>query len=343
MRGMTNRRATLAKVAERAGVSIPTVSKVLNGRDDVSASTRERVQAALDDLDYEVPGRRGSDSSLGTRVVFVCESLSSAYVVEVLRGVVDGAALAGAEVVVSLIPRHSEDEGDSPGWAKKAAATHPTGIVLVTSAVVDAELAQLIVRGIPVVVIDPLSVIRSDYVSVGATNWAGGKTATDHLLSLGHRKIAYIGGPSSAECNVARLHGYLAALSARGITPSPDYLTGGDFTAEAGRIAARTLFDLDDRPTAIFAASDSIATGVFEIAAQRGISIPAELSVVGFDGTYLSEVTYPRLTTVAQPLTEMGQTAVRLVLNQARGERIDSDHIELATRLIERDSTRGLG
>jgi LacI family transcriptional regulator len=214
------------------------------------------------------------------------------------------------------------------------------GMIVVTSAFSEAQLHAFRRRHIPIVVIDPLNPPPADVVSIGATNWAGGKAATEHLLELGHRRIAYIGGIERAECNQARLHGYMAALTAHGVPVDPHYIvTGGRFRRDSGVAGLKALLRLENRPTAIFAGSDSIALGVLGEAAHHGLRVPGDISLIGFDGTIQGEESVPALTSVAQPLEEMGRAALRSLLRQARGEVLDSHRVELATQVIVREST----
>jgi LacI family transcriptional regulator len=188
-------------------------------------------------------------------------------------------------------------------------------------------------------VLDPLHLPHSDINSVGSTNFAGGFAATQHLLGLGHRRIAYLGGPAMAAANQARVHGYRAAMEARKAPVPGPYVRSGDFTYQAGVAGAAALLDLTDPPTAVFAGNDEIALGVIETARTRGLRIPEHLSVVGFDDTLLARMAAPPLTTVRQPLREMGGVALRTALRLADGERLDSHHVELATELVVRAST----
>jgi LacI family transcriptional regulator len=175
--------------------------------------------------------------------------------------------------------------------------------------------------------------------SVGSTNFAGGLAATHHLLGLGHRQIAYLGGPAAAACNQARMHGYRGAMEAEG-APVPDgYVRTGRFSYEHGIAGGAALLDLPQPPTAVFAGSDETALGVIEAARSRGLRVPEDLSVVGFDDTPVARLAAPPLTTVRQPLREMGAVAVRTALRLAAGERVDSHHVELATELVVRQST----
>lgn len=333
------KKPVLATVAALAGVSAPTVSKVINGRDDVADGTRVRVQEALDKLGYESPVQRRARSAGPAMVDLVIDAVNNDYSLEVLTGILDYAAVAGVEVVLGNMTPVKLRGANHEEWAQRMAESGRKGLLLVTSEVTVAQLDAFRRRNIPVVIIDPLNPPSGGIVSVGATNWAGGKAATEHLLGLGHRRIAYLGGPMAAECSVARQHGYLAALMARGIPTQPEYMIVGAFSHEFGVAATRKLLALPEPPTAIFAGSDSTALGVLEEARRQGLRIPADLSLVGFDGTKLTEQTLPRLTSVAQPLKEMGRAALRSVLRLANGEVLESPHVELATELVVRDST----
>lgn len=331
---------TLASVARQAGVSAPTVSKVVNGREDVAPETRARILAALEQSGYQSPQLRRSTSETGTVVEVVIDVLDSAYMIEVLNGILQFAAAADVEILVSVTGRGPSSLPSPERRAQRMLDEGRAGMIVVTSAFSEAQLQAFRRRKIPVVVIDPLNPPSADVVSVGATNWAGGKAATEHLLDLGHRRIAYIGGIENAECNQARLHGYMAALMARGVAVDPRFIvSGGRFRRESGVAGFRELLKLDQLPTAIFAASDTIALGVLSEAGHHGVRIPEDISLIGFDGTKQGAESVPSLSSVAQPLEEMGRAALRSVLRQADGEFPDSHRVELATHLIVRDST----
>jgi LacI family transcriptional regulator len=194
---------------------------------------------------------------------------------------------------------------------------------------------------LPVVLIDPIGA-RSGALSVGSTNWAGGMAAANHLLSLGHRRIAYIGGPLRATCDQARGHGYLAAMRAAGIKVNLDAAPHGPFTFEHGLTAGESVLAATDRPSAIFAGSDRIALGVLEAARTLGLRTPEDLSVVGFDDTLLASTSTPRLTTIHQPMEEIGRTAVRVIVGVITGDDVAARPMELSTHLVIRDSTARL-
>lgn len=330
-------------VAAAAGVSLPTASKVLNGRGDVAAATRARVTDAVRELGYVPPaGRRMVTPARVVDIVF--DDLVSPYALEVLRGVTEGAAESGVDVVVGRSP--VADGGPlapADAWARRLKSSGREGIIVVTSALSMAQIDGFTRAGLPLVVIDPLNLPRADVTSVGATNWTGGLTATEHLLHLGHRRIGFAGGPEQASCGQARLHGYRAALDKAGVPADPELVLHGSFGYPDGHAMGARLLDHEHPPSAIFAASDETAIGVVEAARRRGLRVPQDLSVVGFDDTILATLATPALTTVRQPLPDMGKVALRTVLRLATGETLDSHHVELATHLVTRDSTGPVG
>jgi LacI family transcriptional regulator len=174
---------------------------------------------------------------------------------------------------------------------------------------------------------------------VSATHWAGARAATEHLLELGHRRIAIIEGRKGWVATQERANGYQAALAGAGVLPSPELVDRGNFEIADGYEAARRLLALADPPTAIFASNDNMAIGALRAAAELGVAVPERLSIVGFDDSELSRVVTPALTTVRQPLEEMGRMAVSLLTRLIDGQRVETLRIELATRLVVRSST----
>jgi LacI family transcriptional regulator len=331
-------RATLATVATSAGVSVATVSKVLNGRSDVSPTTRARVQEVLRQHDYV--GRRPEPTGRAAVELFIQGALSI-YSMEVMQGVLDAGAIADVDIVVSSHPRivPTGAAGRAAPWVRQLTATGHRGAIGLTTELTAADLAALSRARLPLVVIDPLNVAQLDVTSVGSTNFAGGLAATQHLLSLKHRRIAYLGGPAGASCNQARLHGYRAAMEAVGAAVPEGYVQARDFLYDDGLAGGAALLDLSEPPTAVFAGSDEVALGVIEAARARGLRVPEDLSIVGFDDTQVARLASPQLTTVRQPLQEMGAVALRTLLKLVSGEKVDSHHVELATRLVVRGSS----
>ncbi|MCW2811903.1 MAG: LacI family transcriptional regulator [Friedmanniella sp.] len=338
--------ATLATVAASAGVSVATVSKVLNGRADVGPETRARVQSLLQEHDYV---ERRSDTTRRTQVQqptveLVFHGRQSSYSVEVLQGVLQAATEAEVAVAVSVRPRHQRSAGveGTASWVRRLVTAGRQAVIDVVDDVNQGDLTGLSRARLPLVVIDPINLPRRQVTSVGATNFSGGLAATQHLLDLGHRRIGYMGAEPSSTYNQARLHGYRAALEAAGIPAMEGYARAGGSHYEDGVAGGAELLDLPERPTAVFAATDELAAGVIEAARVRGLRVPQDLSVVGFDDTELASLLSPPLTTVRQPLREMGAVALRTALRLAAGEALESHRVELATELVVRSSTASL-
>jgi len=331
---LLERRTTLAAIAAEAGVSLPTVSKVVNGRPDVAPSTRARVEQLLDQHQYARSGMRRHRRSGLFDVVF--NGLDSPWAVEILRGVEEWGAQHETAVAVSSV-RHGDARPAS--WTSALASHDTDGVILVTSKLTDTQLGQLRSAGIPLVVIDPANTPPPEIPSVGATNWAGGLAATEHLLSLGHQRIAAITGPIDYLCSLARVDGYRSALERAGIRFDPGLVRYGDFQHEGGFARAVELLALPQPPTAIFAGSDQQAFGVYEAARQRGLRIPEDLSVVGFDELPVARWASPPLTTVRQPLAEMGSAAAQMLGELIDDRPLRSSRVELSTELIVREST----
>ena len=326
--------ATIAKIAQEAGVSAPTVSKVLNGRADVSAGTRARVEALIRQHGYQ---RRGSGRPPASPMLeLVFHELESAWAVEVIKGVTRVAQEEGLSVVLS------ESAGSTtPGqsWVDGVFARRPLGAILVLSNLSDTQHTQLRTRGIPFVVVDPAGDPGEGVPAIGSANWNGGLVATRHLIELGHRRIGVIGGPPSMLCSRARLDGYRAALETAGLVIDPALIRTGDFHVEGGYENGKALLRMPDPPTAIFAGSDLQALGLYGAARELGVRIPEDLSVVGYDDLPVARWVGPPLTTVRQPLTEMAEAAARLVVSISRGEQPTNLRLDLATSLVTRQST----
>ncbi|GAA1584977.1 LacI family DNA-binding transcriptional regulator [Kribbella sancticallisti] len=336
-------RVTLATVATSAGVSVATVSKVLNGRSDVSESTRARVQEVL--RQHEYVGRRPEPVERATVELFF-QGVVNSYSIEVIQGVLEAGAAADVDVVLSSRPPRSRAAADRAAaggratqWIRELTATGRRAAIGITSDLAAADLAALSRARLPLVVVDPINIAQPEITSVGSTNFAGGMAATQHLLSLGHSRIAYLGGPPTSGCNQARMNGYRGAMEAAGLAVPKEYVWLREFLYDDGLAGGAALLDLPEPPTAIFAGSDEVALGVMEAARARGLRVPEDLSVVGFDDTQVARLASPQLTTIRQPMREMGTVALRTALQLAAGEKVDSHHVELATRLIVRDST----
>jgi len=326
-------RVKLHELAAEAGVSLSTVSKVLNGRTDVAAATRDRVESLLDQHGYQ---RRMGLPNRNTLIELVFPELETAWAMEIIRGVENIARQNGLSVVLTESgTRHSP----APDWITGVLRRRPVGVVLVFSDLAEDSKAQLRSRAIPFVVVDPAGDPAPDVPSVGSANWSGGLAATRHLIELGHERIAAITGPEDMMCSLARLDGYRSAMNSAGLPIDEELLAFGNFQVDGGRDRARVLLAMDNRPTAIFAGSDLQALGVLDAARSLGLQVPRDLSVVGYDDLQLAEWSSPALTTVHQPLTQMAEEAARLVIRMSEEELESIPRMDLATRLVVREST----
>lgn len=331
------KRTTLSQVAAQAGVSKGTVSKVLNGRTDVGEDTRERVRAAVADLGYTGSAARRPR----TAIVLVFDTLESNYSLQVMAGAVDACGRAEADLMLSTLP--SLEQGDVPpfseDWFARCGRTGETAVIAVTTPLTAEQVAAAAHAQVPLVAIDPVNSLPSTVPSIGSTNWAGGHEATTHLLGLGHRRIGHLSGAGGSVPARERLAGYRSALEDAGVPHDPGLVTGGGFSYEAGFAGAQELLELEDPPTALFAASDEAALGAFEAARQAGLRVPEDLSVVGFDDTLLARWASPKLTTVRQPLHAMGEMAVERAITLLAGGSRRVHPLQLQTSLVERSST----
>jgi LacI family transcriptional regulator len=328
------RRATLTSVAQAAGVSLPTVSKVVNGRGDVAPATRARIEQLL--AQHEYVGSSQARPQVGLRCLnLVFDTYLNPYSMEITRGVIEAAAEQEVDVVLGL----SKSPVSGATWADRVVRSGREGLILVTTELTAAQRDHFVLARVPLVLIDPINVPDADVVSIGSTNWSGALNAVDHLLQLGHTRIGAIIGNPNAVFGGARLHGYRAALANAGLAFEPDLVRSGPVTFDAARQDSLLMLQRPDRPTAIFATSDVEALGVLEAARELGIRVPDQLSVISFDDTVLARMSAPPLTVISQPFAEMGRVATQMLLQLAAGQRPASHRIELATKLVVREST----
>ena len=329
-------RVTIREIADRAGVSIATVSRVLNGREDVSPETRSVVQRVIQENGYTA--NRSARSLSGGRsglIGVVVPLVYPAYFSGILAGAAEALSEQGMQIVLS--PTMNELEREVSLVDRIHGLTD--GALFILPQESSDELASLLDGGYRFVVLDPLQPLEDRIPSVSAANTSGADQAMRHLLQLGHRRIAQITGPLGWVATESRRRGYRAALASAGILPDPALEVEAIPEIEPGREAAEKLLGLPDRPTAIFAFNDNIAIGAIKAARACGLRVPEDVSVVGFDDVEGATIVSPELTTVRQPLAEMGRTAVSLLNRLLEGQRFETLHVELATRLVVRGST----
>ena len=327
--------ARIADVASLAGVGVATVSRVLNGRVGVRPSTRERVVEAIEALNYRPSSLARSLSLQRTMVVAtLLPWFTNPSAVQRVRGIVDG--LSDSKYDLMVFDIESEDR-QRRAFELFDRGDRADGLLVVSTLPPEAEVNRLRAAGIPCVLIDA---IHASFPSIAVDDVEGGEIATRHLVELGHRRIALIGDPPPEfrfDWSRDRTRGYERALATAGIEARADYVREGTRLPHVARAVAAELLSLPERPTAVFAASDTQAIGVLEAARSLGISVPGELSVIGFDD--IEVAAYLGLTTVRQPLVESGRRGATLLLELLAGGQVAPLRELLPLELVVRGTT----
>jgi LacI family transcriptional regulator len=327
------RRVTMQQVAREAGVSVSTVSKVINGRYGVSSATSLHVSEVVSRLGYEASLVARSLRNSRTNVIGVLVADFEPFSTEVLKGAADAIRGTGFELVAySASGRFDEHVGWERRYLSRVMGTLVDGALLVTPTVTDVESDG------PIVAVDPHTG-PSELPAVTADNLQGARLGVGHLLELGHRRIGMVTGRPDLVSAQLREQGYREALAAYGVPVDDALLSLGAFDPEQARDAARRLLRLPEPPTAIFAANDLSALSTLEVAAELGVDVPGRLSVMGFDNIPESAMGHPPLTTVQQPIRQMGQNAVELLVALIEGEDVGTTQVVLETTLVLRRST----
>ena len=330
-------RLTIRQVADLAGVSTATVSRVINGRADVSDRARKAVMRVVQEHGYSTNRTaRGLSAGRTGLVGVTLPVLHHSYFSVILAGA--GEALYEHDMRMVLCPTHHEHEREVTLLERLMGGTTDGALLILPEESGD-ELSALHEHGYQFVIVDPHKPLDEQVPTVSAAHSSGASEAVEHLLGLGHRRIAAITGPRGWIATEERLRGYHGTLAAAGVMPEPRLVVESDFSPTGGLRAAQWLLELDEPPTAIFAFNDMLAIGAMQAARARGILVPEELSVVGFDDTFEAAIVTPPLTTVRQPLAEMGRMAVALLVRLLQNQRIEALHVELETRLVVREST----
>ena len=326
-------RVTMQQVAAEAGVSVSTVSKVMNGRYGVSTETFRHVSEVVARLGYEASLVARSLRNHRTNVIGVLVADFEPFSTEVLKGAADAIRGTGYELVAySAGGRVDEHVGWERRYLSRVMGTLVDGAVLVTPTVTDVQYDG------PVVAVDPHTG-PSRLPAVTADNLQGARLAVEHLLGLGHRRIGMVTGRPDLISGELRERGYREALTAAGLAVEEQLLEAGGFEFEPAKQAARALLSLPDRPTAVFAANDLSALATVDAAAELGLDVPGQLSVVGFDNVPESALASPSLTTVDQPIRQMGRDALTMLVALIAGEELEQTHVTLDTTLVVRGST----
>lgn len=323
-------RVKMSDVARTAGVSVATVSKVVNGRWGVAQATVDRVQQVIDQLGYEASLGAQSLRSSRTNVLGILVAEFEPFSTELLKG----ASSVVAQTEYELLAYAAGSRGSMVGWERRSLArlsgTLIDGAILVTPTVVEAK------QGVHVVAIDPHTG-PTGMPTVDSDNFAGAILATEHLLGLGHRRIGFIGGRADLESARLREVGFRRAMDQARVAVDDSLVHVGDFRIDTAEGAARDLLCRPDRPTAVFAANDLSAIATITAARGLGLTVPHDLSVIGFDNVPESALASPPLTTIMQPLQQMGAEALLLLVDLIAGVERDT-HVRLPTELVVRAS-----
>jgi len=337
-------KATITDVAKRAGVSMKTVSRVLNNEPNVAEKTRERVKAIAAELRYSPNlAARGLATSKSYLIALIYDNPSPDYIAHIQRGAIDACREVGYHLVVepmSLDCGHSHDE--KVNAVRAVLDRLPVDGVILTPPLTDSEaiLEVLAELNIKCVRIAPKN--GGDQAFVGMNDETAAYQMTQHLLTQGHEKIGFIRGHVDHAATSLRHAGYLRAMQEAGISVSDDLIVQGDFSFESGAAAARKLLGADalEKPTAIFASNDDMAAAVISVAGQMGLDVPEQLSVCGFDDTPLARVVWPALTTIRQPIYKMGHQAAKELVRRSDVEAEQGQILDF--KIMLRDSVAKL-
>jgi LacI family transcriptional regulator len=333
---------TINDVAKLAGVSTTTVSHFINGTRYISDDLRERVEAAITELGYRPNSlarglRRGESKTIG----LIVPDNSNPFFAEILRSIENIGYANGYSVILC---NSDSDIQKEIAYTDLLFAKQVDGIVFIATNDSCEHLQQLTDAGIPIVVIDrDIPLIGTDVLLVD--NFQGGYAATRYLIELGHRHIACITGPSKLTPSADRVNGYKKALAEAGIAENPQWLVAGDFQFQGGENGINQLLALPERPTAVFACNDMMALGIMRGMRKARLSVPREISVIGFDDIPLTSVVSPALTSIAQPVQEISRLAFELLIDRIQNKNSvhEEKRIVLQTHLIIRESCKQYG
>ncbi|TDT98683.1 LacI family transcriptional regulator [Streptomyces sp. 846.5] len=328
---------TIADVAKHAGVSKTTVSRVLNGKGELNAATAARVRQVIAELGY-VPSAGAVGLARGrTQIVgMLVPSLTWPWIGEVLQGVVDVVEAEGFGLLLFTCNRGEES---LRRFAQQVSAKSFDGLLVIEPEGTLDYITELHEAGLPVVLIDDRG-HQPIFPSVATTDRSGGASAARHLLELGRLRPVVVTGPESFGCVQDRLTGFADEYAEAGHPLPPEHVLVGDFTFEQGRNAVNRLLSTGASFDAVFAQNDLSATGALLALREAGLRVPEDVAVVGFDDVPLASYSEPALTTVHQPLREMGDAAARMLLAHFKGTPLPTAAEVLPTHLVVRDSTR---
>ncbi len=328
---------TIQDVAKTAGVSVSTVSRVLNGKVDVAEDTQVRIKHVIDELGYTSSLAARSMRSLKSNLIgLIMPDIAFPFAFEVMKGVNRAIADSDYDLLVYTT-------GDVRKYGTALHEQHYVSLLnnsITDGVIIVAPVTIEFRTDAPIVAVDPL-IVNPSYHAIHATNFQGAVDAMEYLIGLGHRRIGYIGGRSELVSSSRRLEGYLSALKAAEIEVDEGLVFSGDYTTDTAVLCAQKMLTMKERPSAIFASNDQSAIGVLQVAEEMGFSVPEDLSVIGFDN--IPEASYLHLTTVDQFIADMGYQAAKTLFKVIEGTSTEPRIQQMPTRLVIRDSCKQIG
>jgi len=327
--------ATIVDVAKLAKVSVSTASYALNGSNKVSEKTREKVLQAAAKLNYRANSfAQNLKKNKTDLIALMVNDIVGPFYSELVKGIQDVASILGYNVMIFC--ESTIGKGSGYSFLKERLVE---GAVILTFGITDEQVIELRQDGFPLVLLDRV-INESDISSILIDNEKGARLAVQHLIELNHRKIGYISGSEHSHDNLERFNGYAETLKQNGITIDKRFVLQGDFTEKSGYLLLKNfLTDEQELPTAFFAANDEMAIGAIKAIKEKGLKVPEDISIVGFDDIPISEYIQPNLTTVRRPTYELGSIAAHVLFNLINGK-TKSSTVTLDVELIERASTK---
>lgn len=332
------KRITIKDVAQAAGVSIATVSRILNGQSGVSPGLIAQVQLAVEELDYQPNAvARALKVQESRSLGLIIPDIENPFFPALVRGVEDYAQQKGYALILCNTDGRPEEEAK---YIKFLLSKQVDGILCVANLSYDEHSAWLQQVAVPIVLLDR-RIAGAPFSTVLVDNTKGAAMAVEHLIQQGRRRIAMIGGKVQSPTNIERAEGYIQTLMRHGLPYSNELIVNADFTFEGGFAACKALIDRGKNFDAVFAANDMMAIGVIECLTQHHIQVPEDVAVVGFDNIRMAGWYKPALSTISQPVYEMGQLAVKMVLEQMMDNTVEAQTVMLTPELIIRHSSLG--
>lgn len=316
--------ATLKDVAKKAGVAVSTASYALNNNKKISLPTRKKVLKAAKELNYKKNGPAADLKKRSSNIIaLILSDLTGPYYSEIIKGVQDTALQYNYDLIVCSSNTGFSDGRESTG-IKFLKEHRVDGAIVLSHAIKNEVLLETVQNGFPIVVVDR-DLSSEHLTNISNDNYDGGFKATKYLIELGHEKIAIISGPTDTLVSNERFEGYKDALSAHDLTLQLKWIFNGEFTSQSGYQMTKILLSQNDLPTAVFYGNDEMAIGSIKAITEKGLSIPEDISIVGFDGIDLTELINPTLTTINQSKYEIGSLCARYLIHRLKGEEVPTN------------------